>query len=163
MRFSNKIALVTGAGSGIGLATARRLAEEKATVIAAILDESKRDAASDLDVVIVDVRSEEMWDRAIAHVKARYRGVDVLVNNAGIHRLGTAEQTTYELWSEVMDVNAWGTVLGCKKVIPLMRERGGGAIVNVSSFNALAGNPNQIAYNASKGAILLQSGPKQTP
>ena len=153
MRFSNKIALVTGAGSGIGLATARRLAHEKATVIAAVLEEGQRKAVSDFDVVMLDVRSEEMWDGAIAHVEASYNGVDVLVNNAGIHRLGTAEQTSYDLWSEVMDVNAWGTVLGCKKVIPLMRKRGGGAIVNVSSFNALAGNPNQIAYNASKGAI----------
>ncbi|MGI9417852.1 MAG: SDR family NAD(P)-dependent oxidoreductase [Geminicoccaceae bacterium] len=153
MRFSNKIALVTGAGSGIGLATARRLADEKATVIAPILEEGQRQAVSDFDVVILDVRSEEMWDRAIAHVEAKYDGVDVLVNNAGIHRLGTAEQTSYDLWTEVMDVNAWGTVLGCKKVIPLMRKRGGGSIVNVSSFNALAGNPNQIAYNASKGAI----------
>lgn len=153
MRFNNKVALVTGAGSGIGLATARRLAGEKATVIAAVLEEGQRDELSDLDVVTLDVRSEEMWDRTIAHLEGTYNGLDVLVNNAGIHRRGTAERTSYELWSEVMDVNAWGTVLGCKKAIPLMRKRGGGAIVNLSSINALAGVPNMLAYNASKGAI----------
>ena len=75
------------------------------------------------------------------------------MNKAGVNRRGTAESTSYELWSEVMDINAWGTVLGCKKTIPLMRKRGGGAIVNLSSINALTGIPNMLAYNASKGAI----------
>ena len=153
MRFNGKVALVTGAGSGIGLATARRLAAENATVVAAVFDEAQRGEVSGLDVVTLDVRSEEMWDRTIAHLEGAYNGLDILVNNAGINRRGTAEATSYELWAEVMDTNAWGTVLGCKKTIPLMRKRGGGAIVNLSSINALAGIPNMLAYNASKGAI----------
>lgn len=153
MRLANKVALVTGAGSGIGLATARRLANEKATVVAAVFNEAQREEVSGLDVVMLDVRSEEMWDRAVAHLDGTYNGLDILVNNAGVNRRGTAESTSYDLWTEVMNTNAWGTVLGCKKTIPLMRKRGGGAIVNLSSINALAGIPNMLAYNASKGAI----------
>ena len=102
---------------------------------------------------MLDVRSEAMWDRVIAHLEGTYNGLDILVNNAGVNRRGTAENTSYELWSEVMDINAWGIVLGCKKTIPLMRKRGGGAIVNLSSLGALAGVPNELAYTASKGAI----------
>ena len=153
MRFTNKVALVTGAGSGIGLATAHRLADEGATVVAAVLDEAQREEVSGFDVVMLDVRSEAMWDRVIAHLEGTYNGLDILVNNAGVNRRGTAENTSYELWSEVMDINAWGIVLGCKKTIPLMRKRGGGAIVNLSSLGALAGVPNELAYTASKGAI----------
>lgn len=153
MRFDDKIALVTGAGSGIGLATARRLAEEKAKVVAAVFDQAQRAAVGSLDVVILDVRSEEAWDRVVVHLERTYGGLDVLVNNAGINRRATAENTTRELWDEVMDVNAWGTLLACKKMIPLMRKRGGGAIVNLSSVNALTGIPNMMAYNASKGAV----------
>ena len=153
MRFTNKVALVTGAGSGIGLATAHRLADEGATVVAAVLDEAQREEVSGFDVVMLDVRSEAMWDRVIAHLDGTYNGLDILVNNAGVNRRGTAENTSYELWSEVMDINAWGIVLGCKKTIPLMRKRGGGAIVNLSSLGALAGVPNELAYTASKGAI----------
>jgi NAD(P)-dependent dehydrogenase (short-subunit alcohol dehydrogenase family) len=144
---------VTGAGSGIGLATARRLAAENANVVAVVFDEAQQTAVAGLDSVALDVRSDEGWNEVVAYVERAYDGLDILVNSAGINLRGTAEDTTREIWDEVMDVNAWGTLLACKKVIPLMRKRGGGAIVNLSSINALAGIPNMIAYNASKGAI----------
>jgi 2-keto-3-deoxy-L-fuconate dehydrogenase len=152
-RFQGKVALVTGAGSGIGLATARRLALEGAVVVAGIVDETQRPAVVGLDAQILDVREEADWDRALDHVEAAHGGLDVLVNNAGVHRLGTVEATTRELWDAVMEVNLFGTFLGCKKAIPALRRRGGGAIVNLSSIAGIRGVPNQAAYATSKGAI----------
>jgi NAD(P)-dependent dehydrogenase (short-subunit alcohol dehydrogenase family) len=153
-RLQDKVALVTGAGSGIGLATARRLAAEGAIVVAAILDESQRSAVAGLDTQLLDVRQEADWDRVMGHVVSVHGGLDVLVNNAGVHRLGTAEATTREIWDAVMEVNLFGTFLGCKKAIPLLRRRGGGAIVNLSSIAGHRGVPGQIAYATTKGAIL---------
>jgi len=151
-RFQGKVALVTGAGSGIGLATARRLALEGAVVVAGILDESQRPAVVGLDAQILDVREEADWDRVLDHVEAAHGGLDMLVNNAGVHRLGTVEATTRELWDAVMEVNLFGTFLGCKKAIPALRRRGGGAIVNLSSIAGIRGVPGQ-AYATTKGAI----------
>jgi NAD(P)-dependent dehydrogenase (short-subunit alcohol dehydrogenase family) len=157
-RLEGKVALVTGAGSGIGLATARRLADEGAAVVAGIVDdEAQRSAVSGLDALVLDVRSEADWDRTIGRIEGAHGGLDVLVNNAGIHRSGTAEETTAELWGEVMAVNLWGTLLGCKKAIPAMRRRGGGAIVNLASIAAIRGVPGAVAYSASKGGVLTMT------
>jgi NAD(P)-dependent dehydrogenase (short-subunit alcohol dehydrogenase family) len=157
-RLSGRTALVTGAATGIGRATADRLAREGAQVVAGVADEGQRaelaSSAPSLDVLVLDVRSEADWDRAIAHVEASHGGLDILVNNAGIHRPGTAPETTRSLWDEVMAVNLWGTFLGCRTAMPAMRRRGGGAIVNLSSINALTGVPGATAYSASKGGVL---------
>ncbi len=152
-RFEGKVALVTGAGTGIGLATARRLADEGATVVAGIVEKGQAEAVAGWDSLVLDVRLEIDWDRAIAHAEAAHGGLDVLFINAGIHRLGTAEATDQALWDEVMAVNLWGSFLGCKKAIPAIRRRGGGAIVNLSSINALKGVAGMAAYNTSKGGI----------
>ncbi|HUU73984.1 MAG TPA: SDR family NAD(P)-dependent oxidoreductase [Burkholderiales bacterium] len=156
-RFKGKVALVTGAGGGIGLATAKRIAEEGGTVVAGLLDESQRAAIGTLDGVVLDVRSEQAWDAAMDYVAGKYGGLDVLVNNAGISPQATAEETSWEMWDDVMAVNLKGTFIGCKKAIPLMRKRGGGAIVNLASINAIRGNTRLVAYAATKGAVLAMT------
>ncbi|MBL28761.1 MAG: short-chain dehydrogenase [Rhodospirillaceae bacterium] len=157
MRFKDKVALITGAGSGIGLATARRLADEGATVVAGLLDGSQRPAVEGLDGVVLDVTKEADWDRAMAHVTEAHGGLDVLVNNAGIAPQGTAEETTPAMWDALMAVNLKGPFMGCQKAIPLMRARGGGAIVNLASINAIRGNRRLVAYAATKGGVLAMT------
>ena len=156
-RFDKKVALVTGAGSGIGLATARRIATEGGTVVAGILDESQRLAVKEFDAVVLDVRSEQAWAAAMKHVVATHGGLDVLINSAGISPMGTAEETTWELWDDVMAINLKGTFIGCRKAIPLMRKRGGGAIVNLASINGIRGNTRLVAYAATKGGVVAMT------
>lgn len=156
-RFEGKVALVTGAGSGIGLATAKRITDEGGTAVAGILDESQRATVKGLDAVVLDVRSEQAWDAAMAHLAQAHGGLDVLVNSAGISPTATAEETTWELWDEVMAINLKGTFIGCKKALPLMRKRGGGAIVNLASINGIRGNHRLVAYAATKGGVVAMT------
>jgi 2-keto-3-deoxy-L-fuconate dehydrogenase len=147
MSFSGKRALVTGGGSGIGAAVARRLAAEGAEVIVA--DLSPASVADELGVqaVVLDVRDEEQVADALADL-------DVLVNVAGIGSTTNAPETTLEVWENVFAVNARGTFLCCKHAIPGMAARGGGSIVNIASVAGLVGLRNRAAYCASKGAVI---------
>ena len=150
MRFGGKRALVTGAGSGIGAAVARRLAGEGAAVVLADLQlEPVRELAAELgaEALELDVRDE-------AQVAAATAGLNVLVNVAGIGSTTTAPDTPLDVWEDVFAVNARGTFLCCKHAIPDMSTRGGGAIVNVASVAALVGLKRRAAYCASKGAVV---------
>lgn len=152
-RLSGKVALVTGAATGIGRATVERLAADGATAVAAVADAGQLEAVRAFSPLLLDVRSETAWEAAVAEIEARFGGLDILVNNAGIHRTGGALETDRALWDEVMAVNLWGTFLGCRAAIPALRRRGGGAIVNLASVNALTAAPRAAAYAASKGGV----------
>jgi len=147
MSFEGKRVLVTGAGSGIGAAVARRFAADGAEVIVA--DLSPEAVADELgaEAVVLDVRDEEQVAPAMADL-------DVLVNVAGIGSTTNAPETTLDVWENVFAVNARGTFLCCKHAIPGMAARGGGSIVNIASVAGLIGLRNRAAYCASKGAVI---------
>lgn len=150
MNFTGKQALVTGAGSGIGAAVARRLAADGAHVTVADVDVPPIEAiAQEIGgrPLELDVRDEEQ-------VAAATAGLDVLVNVAGIGSTTTAPETPLDVWEDVFAVNARGTFLCCKHAIPGMAERRRGSIVNVASVAALVGLRNRAAYCASKGAVV---------
>ena len=148
--FAGARALVTGAGSGIGAAVARRLAAGGADVIVADVALQPVEALAreiggrplDLDVRVED------------QVAGAMRDLDVLVNVAGIGSTTTAPETPLDVWEDVFAVNARGTFLCCKHAIPGMAERHRGSIVNIASVGALVGLRNRAAYCASKGAVV---------
>ncbi len=163
MRLEGKVALISGGARGMGAAEARMFAREGAKVgIADILeDEGRRLEAEIAELggeaifIKLDATSEDDWNRAVDTIVSRFGKLDVLVNNAGIYRRGTVENTSVEDWDQIMDVNAKGVFLGTKAAIPAMRRAGGGSIVNISSTAGLVGSAGAAAYNASKGAVRL--------
>jgi NAD(P)-dependent dehydrogenase (short-subunit alcohol dehydrogenase family) len=162
-RFEGKVALVTGAGGGIGLATARRFAEEGAQVVCADLDEATGRAAADEvggTFVPVDVASEPAVEAMFAAAVDAYGGIDVSFHNAGISPPEDASvlETDLATWRRVQDVNLTSVYLCCRYAIPHLRARGGGAIVNTASFVGVMGSAtSQISYTASKGGVVALS------
>jgi len=140
-------ALVTGGGSGIGAAVAHRLADDGFDITVADLDPDTVATELGATALRLDVRDEEQVAQAMD-------GVEVLVNAAGIGSTSDAPGTSLEVWEDVFAVNARGTFLCCKHVIPGMKARGGGAIVNVASVAGLIGLKHRAAYSASKGAVI---------
>ena len=153
MSVRGKVALITGAGTGIGKATTERMSADGAHVIAGIIGEEERTVASDFTQRILDVRLQSDWDAALSDCREQFGGIDILVNNAGLLIEGTAEETSDATWDKIFDVNLKGLFRGCRTVIPQMRQRGGGAIVNLASIDALSGAIRHLAYSASKGGV----------
>ena len=158
-RLAGKAALVTGGASGIGLAAARRFVAEGARVLITDRDEAQgaaaaRELGTDTFFLRHDVTSEADWAVAVRECVSRFGGVDVLLNSAGIFRFGNVEETTLEEWRLTIAINLDGTFLGCREAVRAMRERGG-SIVNMSSVSGLVGDPDNAAYDASKGGVRL--------
>ncbi len=165
-RLSGKVALITGASSGLGRVGAERFAEEGAhVVIADITDgdeaiEAIDAAGGEASFVRCDVTDEASVKNAVEFAVETYGGLHVLYNNAGV-MLGDDDNpvtTSVATYQKTMDINVLGTLLGCKYAIPAMLDAGGGSIVNVASFVAHMGAATpQVAYTASKGAVLAMT------
>jgi NAD(P)-dependent dehydrogenase (short-subunit alcohol dehydrogenase family) len=150
---NGKVALITGAASGIGAATAELFTERGARVVH--VDLRPRQGA---DWFFLDVSVESQWQEVLSAITRIYGGVDILVNAAGVSLDDDVVDTcTEDVWRRTMAVNLDGTFLGCKHTIPIMRDRGGGAIINLGSVLSQVGDGRAAAYVASKGGVRLLS------
>ena len=163
MRLENKVALISGGARGMGAVEAKLFTTEGAkVVIGDVLEEDGRRTEAEINeaggeclFVPLDVTSEAAWQDAVQAAVRRFGKLDILVNNAGIYRTERVEETSSELWDQVMEINAKGVFLGTKHAIPEMRNAGGGSIVNISSVAGLVGDYISAAYASSKGAVRL--------
>lgn len=159
-RLKNKIAIVTGAGSGIGRACAVALAREGAQVVLVgrrkeRLEETARAIGDTAFVLSADISEKNEVNRVVEQTVAHFGGLNVLLNNAGVLHVGTAEQITEEQWDETFNVNVRGLWLLSRAVLPAMRKAGGGSIINMASVLGINGARNRAAYAPSKGAVVL--------
>lgn len=162
-RLEGRVAVVTGGGSGIGLASARRLADEGAKVVIGDMDPAAGEAAAD-EVgglfVRTDVTNAEDVATMFRAAKETYGSIDVAFNNAGISPPDDDSilETGIDAWRRVQEVNLTSVYLCCKEVLPYMLEQGKGSIINTASFVAtMAAATSQISYTASKGGVLAMS------
>ena len=167
-RLEGKVALITGAGSGIGRESTELFCAEGAAVVAVDINEAAveetveavRSAGGVAVAHRADVSQAEEAREMIARAESEFGRLDVLFNNAGIMDASDSDaiSTSEETWSRTMDINAKGVFLGCKFGIPALRRAGGGSVINTASFVALMGAATpQVAYTASKGAVLAMT------
>lgn len=163
-RVKGKVAIITGAASGLGKATARLLAEEGAKVVVGDINEDKgietvdeiRRDGGEAVFMKLDVSSEQDWREVIKKTMAEFGKLDVLVNNAGVMLIKKIEEMTLDEWHWLLGVHVDGVFLGTKHAVGAMKQSGGGSIINMSSAAGIVGTPdNTAAYCTAKGAIRL--------
>ena len=165
MRLAGKVCIITGAGSGIGRASALLFAREGAAVVVADVDERAGErvaaeigaAGGQALAAPTDVTDPSACERTAARALERWTRIDVLFNNAGIAGIGTVHDTPLDLWDRVMNVNVRGVFLMSRAVVPAMMARRGGSIINMSSAIAEMGLARRASYSASKGAVLAMT------
>jgi NAD(P)-dependent dehydrogenase (short-subunit alcohol dehydrogenase family) len=168
MRLKEKVALITGAGSGIGREMALLFSQEGANVVVADINsedgnrvaQEVADAGGNARFVKADVSHAQDVENMVAHTEQEFDRLDILVNNAGIMHSEDGDSTSTEeaVWDLTMNINLKGVFLGCKYGIPALRRSGGGSIVNTASFVAIVGAATpQVAYTASKGGVLAMT------
>ena len=162
MRLADKVAIVTGAASGMGAATARRFGREGARVVVAdMLEQEGKAVAAAITAaggtavfLTLNVTEEAGWTKVVADTVKLFGKLDILVNNAGISGSAVNDLLETGIWERVMAVNATGVFLGIAAAVPEMRKGGGGSIVNLSSISGVVGQTMvHMSYNASKGAV----------
>lgn len=155
-----KVAFVTGGSNGIGKAIADLFLQHGCTVIVAdvsvhgqvVVSQWQADGRPAMYEQI-DVRNLSQLEKAVSRAEEQFGGIDILVNNAGVFPRATLEETTEELWDQIMDINLKGVYHTCKACVPALIRRGGGSIVNIGSLNTFGGTPELFAYSTSKGGI----------
>jgi len=163
MRVDKKVAIVTGAGSGIGEASAIRLAEEGATVICADINGAAAQSVAQgivasggkATAAAIDISDDKQCDAVVASAIKDFGTVDILVNNAGVNLPGVFHEVTNETIDRTLSVNIKGAMYLTRAVLPAMLKQGSGSIVNMSSVNGLVSEPFLSVYSASKGAIVM--------
>ena len=158
-RFEGKVALITGGASGIGAATARRLASEGAKLMLGDIDSEKgRAVAEELGedgaFMLTDVRQLEQVEALTEAAVERFGRLDIVFNNAGSGLLGQTPDLDPEAWRDLFALDVHSVFYGCRAAIPHLRRVGGGAIVNTASISGLAADPGLATYNAAKGAVV---------
>lgn len=164
-RLAGKVAIITGAASGQGAAEARLFAREGAKVIATDMNDALlKDVVAEINTeygtvahaIKHDVANEAEWIEVVTQAVETFGKIDILVNNAGVSgKIHTLEDITVDEWNFVMNINALGNFLGMKHVVPVMKENGGGSIVNISSLAGINGYGALTPYAASKGATRI--------
>jgi 3-oxoacyl-[acyl-carrier protein] reductase len=164
MRLSNKVAMITGSGSGIGRASAILFSKEGAKITIADIDEKGGQQTVDIikqkkgDAIFIhtDVSKANDVERMMKITLEQYGKLDILFNNAGIGMpFMPIEDVKEDFWDRIMEINVKGIFLGCKYAVPFMKRQGGGVIINTASISGVRPRPGLSAYSASKGAAIL--------
>jgi NAD(P)-dependent dehydrogenase (short-subunit alcohol dehydrogenase family) len=160
-KLDGRVAIVTGAASGLGYAIARRFIDEGARVMLTDIDQAGSEKAASLGLnarfARHDVSSDDQWQAVMQATLAAFGQVDILVNNAGVTLMGSVEDVPLDAFDTTFNINVRGVFLGCRHAIRVMKPRKAGVLINMSSVSSFKAMPELVSYNASKGAVAMMT------